>query len=391
MAFTEVTNESWGGRIRDSIKGILVGIVFFIGSFPLLWWNEGRAVRTEKSLKEGQGAVVSVPADKVNPANEAKLVHMTGVATTGETLSDPQFLIARNAIKLRRTVEMYQWDEDKKTEERKKLGGGTEKVTTYTYSKRWTDHTISSADFKESGHTNPSTMPYEQHEEAANVVTVGAFQLSSGLLSHMTQYDNVPVDDKALAAVPAETRSNLKVADGGFYMGASPTEPQIGDVRIKFSAVMPHDVSLVAVQAGKSFTAYHAKAGVDIEMLRSGIIGAQEMFKMALEENTIMTWILRGIGWFLMFLGMVLFFRPLSVLGDVVPMFGSLLAFGTGLFAFAGSIVLSLTTVAIAWVVYRPVLGIALLAVAIGLLVWLAVSGKKRVAAKAAAGAVQPA
>jgi hypothetical protein len=43
----------------------------------------------------------------------------------------------------------------------------------------------------------------------------------------------------------------------------------------------------------------------------------------------------------------------------------------------------------VAWIVYRPVLGIALLAVAIGLLAWLAVSGKKRATAKAAA--TQPA
>ncbi len=84
-----------------------------------------------------------------------------------------------------------------------------------------------------------------------------------------------------------------------------------------------------------------------------------------------------------MFLGLALFFRPLSVLGDVVPMFGSLLAFGTGLFAFAIAAVLSVGTIGVAWIIYRPVLGIALLAVAIGLLVWLAVSGRKRAAAKA--------
>src|SRR3982751_6482704 len=107
MAITEVTSQSWLGRIKESFKGILIGIVFFIASFPILWFNEGRAVRTEKSLKEGQGAVVSVQNDHVDPANEHKLVHMSGRAITAETLSDPEFLIARNAIKLKRTVEMY--------------------------------------------------------------------------------------------------------------------------------------------------------------------------------------------------------------------------------------------------------------------------------------------
>ena len=173
-------------------------------------------------------------------------------------------------------------------------------------------------------------------------------------------------------------------------MGEKPAEPQIGDVRVKFAAVNPEDVSVVALQQGNTFGAYHASAGMDIEMLRRGIIGAQQMFEMALKENTILTWVLRAVGWFLMFLGLVLFFRPFSVMGDVVPMFGSLLAFGTGLFALVISAVLSVGTIGVAWVVYRPVLGISLLAVAIGAVVWFVMNGKKRVAAKAAA-AVQPA
>ena len=40
-------------------------------------WNEGRAVRTAESLEEGAGAVVSVPADAVDPGNEGKLVHVS--------------------------------------------------------------------------------------------------------------------------------------------------------------------------------------------------------------------------------------------------------------------------------------------------------------------------
>ena len=94
MVTTEITSQSWFGRIGESIKSFLVGILFFLGSFPLLFLNEGRAVRTEKSLHEGAGAVVSVGSDRVDPANNQKLVHMTGKASTGETLTDPDFLIA---------------------------------------------------------------------------------------------------------------------------------------------------------------------------------------------------------------------------------------------------------------------------------------------------------
>ena len=48
--FVEVTSEGWGSRIMESIKGILVGIVLFVAAFPLLFLNEGCAVKMSRSL-----------------------------------------------------------------------------------------------------------------------------------------------------------------------------------------------------------------------------------------------------------------------------------------------------------------------------------------------------
>src|SRR4030043_194786 len=131
--FTEVTSQSWFDRIKSAITGVIFGIILFRVAFPLLIWNEGRAVQTAKSLTEGAGLVASVTATQVDPSNEKKLVHMTSEATTGEVLGDPSFGISVNAIKLRRTVEVYQWKETQTTEEKTKLGGGTERTTTYSY------------------------------------------------------------------------------------------------------------------------------------------------------------------------------------------------------------------------------------------------------------------
>ena len=66
--FRSVRNVGIGSRLVESIKGVLVGILFFLGSFPLLFWNEGRAVRRAKDLEEGRGAVVAVAAETVDPA-----------------------------------------------------------------------------------------------------------------------------------------------------------------------------------------------------------------------------------------------------------------------------------------------------------------------------------
>jgi hypothetical protein len=380
----EVTTMSWFGRIRESFKSFVVGLAMFVAAFPVLFFNEGRAVRTEKSLEEGQGAVITVNADAVNPANEKKLVHLTGAATTTETLADPEFGVATNAIKLRRNVEMYQWKEKEESKTEKKTGGGSTTTTTYSYSKEWVDEPIDSSTFKEAdGHQNPGSFPYERREEVAQNVTLGAFQLTPSLVGQMDDYEAVKVEDH-VAALPEPLKGTMKVDNGTYYMGADPRSPEVGDVRIAFAAVTPGSVSVVSKQIGNTFEAYHAQAGMDIEMLKRGVHTAQSMFQAALAENTMLTWILRAVGTFLMFLGLVLVFRPLSVLGDVIPMIGSMLAFGTGLFALVISFALSVGTIAVAWVVYRPVLGIALLSVSIAVLVMLAVRGKKRVAAKAA-------
>ena len=49
MVHTEVTSQSWFQRIGSALMGVLLGIVLFLVSFPVLFINEGRAVKTAKS------------------------------------------------------------------------------------------------------------------------------------------------------------------------------------------------------------------------------------------------------------------------------------------------------------------------------------------------------
>jgi len=150
--------------------------------------------------------------------------------------------------------------------------------------------------------------------------------------------------------------------------------------------VKPAVISLVARQVRDTFEAYQAQAGDTILLVKYGTLSAQAMFEAAQRENAILTWILRGLGWFLMFLGLTMVFRPIAVFGDVIPLFGTLLGAGIGVFAGLTSIVLSLVTIAVAWIFYRPLLAIALLVVAVGSLALLIRLGlKKRQAASPAA------
>lgn len=372
MAITEVTSESWFSRLMGSIKSVVFGLVLFGLSFPLLFWNEGRAVRTAKSLEEGAGAVQSVSADRVDASNEGKLVHLTGNATTSETLADPDFGVSANAIKLTRDVEMYQWGETKKSETRNKTGGGTETVTTYDYEKKWSSERIDSSSFKEpTGHANPTGWPFEAWTGVARKVTAGAFTLSEALVARLSETQALRVDDSALAKVGPSLMGKLKANDGSFYLGASPASPTIGDLRVAFKTVNAATVSLVARQVSDSFEPYHAQAGDDILLLKYGTLSADAMFKAAQAENAMLTWILRGVGFFMMFIGLRMLFSPLVVFADVIPFLGSLLGAGLGLFAGLTAAVLSLLTIAVAWIFFRPLIGIALFALAVGGIVLL--------------------
>ena len=53
--YTETSYTSYGQNIGNSFKGILVGLLFLVGSMVLLWWNEGRSVAQADALEENPG------------------------------------------------------------------------------------------------------------------------------------------------------------------------------------------------------------------------------------------------------------------------------------------------------------------------------------------------
>ena len=390
MAVTETVTESWFSRLGSSIRGILTGLALFLAGFPLLFWNEGNSVRTAKAIDEGEGACVSVESNAaVDPELNGRLVHMTGRADTQDVLTDDAFGVSVTAVKLARTVEMYQWIEDAKTTEKKNAGGSVTKTTTYTYRKDWVGRVIDSGSFKEPGHDNPGAMEFTDDEKTAANVTFGAFRLSEkqiGRIGGAQAYafpadfacpvPRVQLQGSVLYVPNAETRGNA------LNNRSVAAQPRIGDLRVTFRVTYPHDVSIVARQHGDTFVDYTARNGKKLNYLHDGITDAAAMFASARSGNAMMTWLIRLAGFLLMFFGLSAVLKPLSVVADVLPLLGDLVGIGTGLVAFLTALVCALVTIAVAWIVYRPVIGVLLLAAA-GFLVWKL--AQKRKAAKAAA------
>lgn len=398
--YSETTYQSWGSRLMDSIKGVLVGGFLFLASFVLLFWNEGNAVSAAKSLAEGEKNVKSVQPDKLDRANDGKLVHMTGTATTQETLADKEFGISLVAIKLRRKVQMYQWKEKKESKTEKRLGGGTETKTTYHYERDWSSSRNDSSRFHSNAvrdyeRKNPGlrvenpTMTHTSADWSASAVTLGAFKLSPGLIGKISTYEPLAVSDETAKQLPPQVKLNARVTGTEYYLGVNmasdPSRPQVGDLKIAFEVVKPATVSLVSRQIGETFEPYPAKAGKAIELLQAGTHSPEAMFAAAKAAAAMLTWILRLVGFLMMAFGLFMIANPLVVVADVLPFLGSLLGAGVGLFAGIVSLCLSTLTIAVAWLFYRPLLGAPLLVLAVAGLVLYAKSAARKKASGAAA------
>ena len=134
MAYTETQTVGYGTRVGNSFKGIGVGIIMFLAGTVLLWWNEGRFVKTDKMLNEAQGKTEELATiDRIDPEMDGQLVYATGVATTKDSLTDAGFGFGATAVRLQRTVEYFQWVEHEQQERKDKMGGSEEIITTYTY------------------------------------------------------------------------------------------------------------------------------------------------------------------------------------------------------------------------------------------------------------------
>ena len=111
---------------------MIFGLILFLLSFVILWWNEGNNVAQIYKANCMEKNAVEVSANQINRENDNKLVQLSGKAITDATLSD-DIITVPNAFALQRTVEMYQWQENVSEETTDKLGGGTTETKTYSY------------------------------------------------------------------------------------------------------------------------------------------------------------------------------------------------------------------------------------------------------------------
>jgi hypothetical protein len=373
--YTTVANESWFSRIGGSLKGSLLGILLFIASIILLWWNEGRAVRTAKGLEEGLNIVVGLEEPILDEVNNKALIHFNGQISTSDSLHDPAFHISVKGIKLKRIVEMYQWIETESSTTNTKTGGGKETKKEYTYSKEWSSDLINSNQFEvKAGHVNPTKMLYESYTETAKNVTIGDFMLSLTLQNKLKDFEslllnhsNLPQQDGNLIKEGENNQPETKI-----YLGkGSYNQPKIGDIKVSFRFIPEAEYSIVAQQVDGELKTYHTATGTEILMITKGNLTAKEMFDNAFEANTTLTWGMRFAGALMMFFALVMMVHVLETIASFIPFLGNIIGLGIKLFAGATTVFISMLIIGMAWLYYRPILGGILVIIGLGTLLFL--------------------
>jgi hypothetical protein len=194
----------------------------------------------------------------------------------------------------------------------------------------------------------------------------------------------------------AENKKDLQYvhqAGNVLYFGRVPGAPEVGDVRVTFEKVVPAKVTVMAVVDGDTFKPFKAKNGKRFQTLVMGQKSGDEIIEAEKEANNMILWFLRILGVVMVIGGLKGIFGFIETILKVVPFIAGIFGWGVGLVCTVLGIVWSLIVIALAWLFYRPLLGISLLVIA-GFLIWVfAFKGKdklKELAAKSKAKNADP-
>jgi len=373
-SYTVTRRTGYGSRLTDSLKGIVWWFILLIGGIILLWWNENNYVEQKAALEETEGVTVETSADKIDSSLEKSAVYInwTTSSTDENPLVDETFWVKTDDLKLIRKVEMYQWEEEEHTETKDELGWGQTTETTYTYNKVWSeDHIDSSKFYKSSQYVNPS-WKYESETWVKDPILLWAYTLSEQFVNQLTEEVKVSLAEQEINPITwmQQTESQL-------YIGNDPANPEIWDLRISFYRVPTWKASAIGQQVNDTLRPYTTSNHRSIGLLEQDIVSVHEMFEHAHSANSMMTWILRGLGFLLLWAAFSLIFGIFEALAKIVPFIWNIIWAATGIVSFCLALIVWILTVAIAWLAVRPIYGIIAIVAVIGIIRWLVVMKKK--------------
>jgi hypothetical protein len=198
----------------------------------LAWWLLRPAADGPGTAAPSAPVVVS--ADRIDPANEGRLVAASGTLEVTTPARDPALGVEAPALVLLRHVEMRQWHEE--------CTGDT-----CIYTLQWSEQPVEAASFREpAGHANPP-FPFADARFEAGGVRLGAFSVTAAFAADDAPTVAWPVNG---GSIPPNLAATLRERGGILYAGAGPQGDAAGELRISYRVVAAGPRRLVGVQRG---------------------------------------------------------------------------------------------------------------------------------------------
>lgn len=335
---------------RNPLTGILGGALIFLCAFPVLYFNEAQ----ENLSKVAEQAV------EYNEALESSYLGYTvGAFSATNKANDP--LLTREFVAVTRKVEMYGYIETQSTTTTN--SGNTQSSFNseirYTYSKTWLTNPAQTTTWRGRTSDFPRDLPINYNTWIVNLPQPRT-STSTGL-----SINNIPVDgtnldlsasnDLSVTQDMIVNNSYTVVLNDLYFTNQERFDlstPLIGDVRISFTVIEFDDQGLLLGNIDNNqFSAFTTDSGNIMYRFFNGESTIENVVSQLQTEYQLTIWIFRVVGFLMLFVGLLLSFKPISTLFNFIPIFGSV---GSGLFTimlFVVSLVLAITTIVISLIV----------------------------------------
>ncbi|MFC1599556.1 TMEM43 family protein [Patescibacteria group bacterium] len=303
-----MAEKHFGDKLVGSIGWLLLGIVIFLASF---WLLHKTIVRTDYT--DVADRAIEITESK----GDSEFVYVTGEFKSDELLSDGLYLDEGEYLVIDRTVEMFAWVETVETDE--------DDFKYYDYDKQWVDEVPDSSKFDDDRYFENPEKPERNLKEEVNTATVGGYEVDLNKL-RLPSLSPLELSDNNVTLYEFEELQSDENYDYIFDGNGTFEEPEVGDVRIKFSVLEPYNkVTVFGRLDGKELVAHHQDQEKGLYRVFDGTLDDSKSV-LAGEYKTAGTMGEIGV-MILMWIGLMLVLKPLSVSLELIPFLGK---FGKG-------------------------------------------------------------
>ena len=236
---------------------VVVLILVALAAIGAYIWLHKRSAPSETPVASGTKPApppVDAPlvsTDRIDPANEGRLIRIDGTLSVVKPARDTQLGIVADAVMLLRFAEMLQWQEH--------CNGAN-----CTYQQVWSPLLIDSRKFREQeGHKNPERLPITSARFSASEMRLGAFAVDAAALGNYRLDSSLQTKPVPYPVKDAQLPSNLAVSfreqNGIFYAG-DPDHRAVGDVRVSYRIIPAGKVELIGTQRGERIVVQKSKS-----------------------------------------------------------------------------------------------------------------------------------